>query len=114
MKKRESTIIVTIDTSRSEATSVGLIIDGKRFEKVSDARQAKSQILLPLIEQILQEEHITFDDIGEIRVHVGPGSFTGLRVGVSVAQMLGKLLSVPVNGKPVGETRPDYQESKWE
>lgn len=37
-------------------------------------------------------------DITEIQVKTGPGSFTGLRVGVSVAKTLGKLLHIPVNG----------------
>ena len=38
-------------------------------------------------------------DISEIEVNTGPGSFTGLRVGVSIANALGWALGIPVNGK---------------
>ena len=41
----------------------------------------------------------TIKDITEIEVNLGPGSFTGLRVGGSVANALGWLLGIPVNGK---------------
>jgi len=39
----------------------------------------------------------TIKDIKEIKINSGPGSFTGLRVGVTVANMLGFLLDIPVN-----------------
>ena len=44
-------------------------------------------------------------------VNRGPGSFTGLRVGVAIANALGFLLKIPVNGKRVGELEePVYNE----
>ena len=84
-----------IDTSNSEKIIVGF--DDKRFETL--ARQEKSQKLLPFIEELLKKENKTFKNISEIKVNTGPGSFTGLRVGVSVANALGWALGVPVNGK---------------
>ncbi len=39
----------------------------------------------------------------EIRVNTGPGSFTGLRVGASIANALGFLLKISVNSKKIGE-----------
>jgi len=84
-----------IDTSDREKIVVG--IDTKRFSE--NAREGASQKLLPLIEDSLKKEGKGFDDITEIEVATGPGSFTGLRVGVSVANALGWSLGVLVNGK---------------
>lgn len=83
-----------IDTSGTEKIIVG--IDKKRFE--AEARQEKSQKLLPFIDGILKKNGKKVEDITEINVNTGPGSFTGLRVGVSVANALGWVLGVPVNG----------------
>lgn len=114
MKKHSGFISLSIDTSDSEMTSVILSRDGTSIEKISDRSHFKSQVLIPLIEELLHEQHISLGDVSEIKLNVGPGSFTGLRVGVTVAQTLGKLLNVPVNGKPAGETALVYQKSKWE
>ena len=91
-----------IDTSDSEKIVVGL--DDKRSE--APARKDKSQKLLPFIDKLLKKEGKTIKDISEIEVNCGPGSFTGLRVGISVAQTLGWSLGIPVNGKDLrkGET----------
>jgi len=84
-----------IDTSNADKITVGL--DDKRFE--TTARQEKSQKLLPFIDELLKKQAKKLEDITEIEVATGPGSFTGLRVGVSVANALGWALGVPVNGK---------------
>jgi len=96
MKKQ---IIVCIDTSQINTVHVAVKIDGKRTEKTSDSRIMKSETIVPLIEQALGDMHLTVKDISAITVVTGPGSYTGLRVGLSVANMLGALLGVPVNGK---------------
>lgn len=84
-----------IDTSDGQKIMVG--IDDKRFK--TDARQEKAQKLLPFINEILKKEGKKIKEIKEIEVNTGPGSFTGLRVGVSVANALGWALDIPVNGK---------------
>ena len=91
-----------IDTSNSEKIVVGL--DGKKFE--TPAKKGASQRLLPFITELLKKEGKKLEDIKEIEVNTGPGSFTGLRVGVSVANALGWGLEIPVNGKDLkkGET----------
>ena len=48
---------------------------------------------------MLDLEKMDFKDLDGIEVETGPGSFTGLRVGVSVANALGFELDIPVNGK---------------
>lgn len=84
-----------IDTSDREKIVVG--IDEKRFE--TKAKDQKSQKLLPFIVEVLKKEGASLEKIKEIEVNTGPGSFTGLRVGVSVANALGWGLGIPVNGK---------------
>jgi tRNA threonylcarbamoyladenosine biosynthesis protein TsaB len=84
-----------IDTSDSEKIVVGL--DGERFE--TEARKEKSQKLLPFINELLKKKGKEIKDLKEIEVNTGPGSFTGLRVGVSVANAIGWTLGIPVNGK---------------
>jgi tRNA threonylcarbamoyladenosine biosynthesis protein TsaB len=86
-----------IDTSSAEKIVIGL--DNERFE--TDARQEKSQKLLPFIDETLRKKKKSMKDIKSIQVNTGPGSFTGLRVGVSVANTIGWVLDVKVNGKDV-------------
>lgn len=88
-----------IDTSGREKIIVG--IDSEKFE--TKARQEKSQKLLPFIDELLKKKDKKIEDITEIEVNTGPGSFTGLRVGVSVANALGWVLGAPVNGKDLSK-----------
>lgn len=70
----------------------------------------KSQQVLNLINQILKKNKKTLKEITAIKVETGPGSFTGLRVGLAVANALGWALKIPVNGKKVGElVEPKYE-----
>ncbi len=94
-------VILSLDTSDSKETRVALVFDGKRFEKTSQSKILKAQTVLPLIEEILRDCRISFSDISEVTVHIGPGSFTGLRVGAAIANTLGFLLDIPVNGQRV-------------
>lgn len=84
-----------VDTSNSEKIIIG--IDGNKI--VEDARQEKAQKLLEVIDRELASRGKSLKDISEIEVATGPGSFTGLRVGVSVANALGWALRVPINGR---------------
>lgn len=95
-----------IDTSNSEKIVVG--IDGKKH--TADSKKQKAQMLLPLIGAELKKNGKKIEDVTEIEVVTGPGSFTGLRVGVSIANTLGWVLNVPVNGKDVKKSPvvPNY------
>ncbi len=92
-------VILFIDTSAVDTARVSLTVDGGTFEKKKESRMLKSQTLLPLIGELLHEHSRALSDITDISVFLGPGSFTGLRVGCTVANALGMLLDIPVNGK---------------
>lgn len=103
-------IILSLNTTDNKEIQVSLAKDDKEFSASEMMSRDKTQVLLPLIERLLKEHHITLLDVSEIRVHVGPGSFTGLKVGVSVANTLGTILKIPVNGGEIGElVEPQYQ-----
>lgn len=92
-----------IDTSDREKIIIGL--NDKIF--TSKAKEGSSQELLPFIDEIFKKNKIYFKDLKEIEVATGPGSFTGLRIGVAVANTLGFALNIPVNGKKI-ETKINY------
>lgn len=90
--------ILLIDTTISNHIQVSLI-GTKKFSLSKSVTNLKSQALLPLIEKILQKSKIKLSDITEIKVNTGPGSYTGIRVGLSVANALAYVLGIKVNGK---------------
>lgn len=92
-----------IDTSDNKKIKVGLKIDKKAFYLSSNSTVLKSQAVLILIDKLLKKYRLRIKDITQIKVNLGPGSFTGVRVGVSVANALGFSLKIPVNGKKVGD-----------
>lgn len=96
MKKN---VILYIDTSVTERISTAIEFDGTRHEKTSKSNIARAQALLPLLTELLNEQKLPLTAISAITLNTGPGSFTGLRVGCTVANALGLLLGVPVNGK---------------
>jgi tRNA threonylcarbamoyladenosine biosynthesis protein TsaB len=103
-------VILCIDTSDNKEIKVGLTIDGKEHLMQKPLDRQKAQVVLPLLDELLKEHKLTVNEITEITVTAGPGSFTGLRVGVTIANTLGFLLKVPINGKEVGEmVEPVYQ-----
>lgn len=107
--------ILYIDTSDSKMVSVAISVNGKMKNKSSDVGNKKSQEVLPMIEKLLIENQLKLKDISEIKVDIGPGSFTGLRVGIAVANMLGTLLNIPVNGQTAGKiVSPIYEGSKYD
>ncbi len=103
------TKIIKIDTSNNKKISVTLINEGKKIEVFSESTLLKSEACLPLIENLLKKNKIQIEELDEIEVNEGPGSFTGLRVGVAIANAFSYLLKIPVNKKKIGElTAPVY------
>ncbi len=92
-----------INSSDSKEIVIGLEIDGKKYLLKHKVDSKKAQAILPLIEKILKKYSLRIEDINSISVNTGPGSFTGLRIGISIANTLRFSLKIPVNGKKVGE-----------
>ncbi len=98
-----------IDTRDNKQTIIRLTVGKKTFQQKSAAVSKNAQTILPLIEKILSKSSIKIGDIDEINVETGPGSFTGLRVGIAIANALSFAGQVRVNGKELGEiVLPEY------
>lgn len=92
-------MILCIDTKDQKTIKVSLKENGKIIKSLKEENEYGSQALLPLITKLLKAADCKLEALKEIEVETGPGSFTGLRVGVSVANALGFSLGIPVNGK---------------
>lgn len=81
-------LILNIDT----ATSVGSVClskDGQPIQTlVNDLQRDHAATMIPFIQEIMKEQQITADQLDAIAVSAGPGSYTGLRVGVATAKGL--------------------------
>lgn len=63
-----------------------------------DMTRGQAERLLPLLEDVLAEAGIVWGDLARIGVGVGPGNFTGIRIGVSAARGLALALEIPAIG----------------
>lgn len=108
-------MILKIDTTNRENISVELIdLNKKKILKLLSHQKPGSQVLLPLIVKILKKINIEFNQLTAIEINPGPGSFTGTRVGITVANILGFALKIPVNGKKGKIVEVIYEKSKFD
>jgi tRNA threonylcarbamoyladenosine biosynthesis protein TsaB len=100
-------MILTLDTS-TPLCKMSLLDGGS--VKSSKQWQADRRLALELLEQLetfLQENELTFQDLKGLIVFRGPGSFTGLRIGITVMNTLADSLKIPI----VGETNDGWQQT---
>ncbi len=93
------TLILAIDTSMN-ACSAGVFdvernIAASRTEMMD---RGQSESLMPMITDVISRAGIKFPDLDAVAVTRGPGTFTGIRVGLSAARALGMALEIPVYG----------------
>lgn len=101
--------ILKIDTSNNLMTSIELEKSGRSFNIEEKRGKPGDQNVLRLIEKILKDNKIKLEDLNSIEVNTSSGSFTGLRVGVAIANALAFGINVSVNGKKLGEiAEPTY------
>lgn len=92
-------MILYIDTKEQKIIRVSLKSNEQVVKSLSKENEYGSQVLLPLIMKLLKTANCKLSTLKGIEVETGPGSFTGLRVGVSVANALGFALGIPANSK---------------
>ena len=85
--------ILVFDTTSRDQTSVALVIDDKIEKRIAPVLAQDLQVLA---DQQLKSAKIVPQDIKQIAVLVGPGSYTGTRMGVAAANTLGWLLDKPI------------------
>lgn len=94
--------ILSIDTA-GLACSIGYYCAQREecFSETQNLGKGYAEHLMPQISRVLKKADRTYKDLGKIVVTNGPGGFTGLRVGLSVAKSLAMALDIPVLGVSV-------------
>jgi tRNA threonylcarbamoyladenosine biosynthesis protein TsaB len=95
-------VILGIDTATAATTVALWAPDGPAVERRDDpapgARPAHASRVLVLAEEVLQAAGASWDDVDRLAVGVGPGGFTGLRLGIATARALAQARGLPVVG----------------
>jgi len=89
------TTILAVDTS-TEACSVALQIGNETIAQYADEPRSHSRLLMPMVQQVLAEAQIKVNQLDAIGVSIGPGSFTGLRIGFAAVQGMAYGADIPV------------------
>lgn len=95
--------VLGIETATRVAGAAVVNEDRLIAERFVNNRKTHSQNLLPMIQQVLEDTGITPRELGGIAVSGGPGSFTGLRIGMAAAKSMAQVLGIPVAGVPTLE-----------
>lgn len=92
-------MILSINTA-TEYVSIAIYDQNKNIsQEISwESYRTQSKELLPKIDKLLNKNNFKLSDLSAIAVNIGPGSYTGLRVGVSVANSLAWSLDIPIIG----------------
>ncbi len=91
-------MLLAFDTSSSTVSVALHDGDGVVAEQSSEQAMRHGEQLAPLVAEVLAAAGVSRTDLTAIAVGVGPGPFTGLRVGLVTARTLGLVLGVPVHG----------------
>lgn len=89
---------LAIDTARERLQLALLQPDGALDTEIREIAKGHAEAVFPAIAALLGRSGQTYRDVERIGVSSGPGSFTGLRIGLSAARGLGLALDVPVLG----------------
>jgi tRNA threonylcarbamoyladenosine biosynthesis protein TsaB len=90
--------LLALDTATSAAAVALMTAAGAAHGATPDPSERHGRNLLPAVRELLRNAGLTARDLGGIAVGLGPGSYTGLRIGVTAAKTLAYALGVPLVG----------------
>lgn len=100
-------LILTIRTDQPEA-EIGLLNDDEQKAHATwQAHRLLAETIHLKIKDLLAAQKVELEELGGIVVFRGPGSFTGLRIGISVANALAGSLKIPI----IGAAGDDWQKT---
>ena len=89
-------MLLAVETTAATA-SAALFRDGVLVaQREADAGKKHAETMLPLIDDLLEENGVTIAQIDQFAVDIGPGSFTGVRIGVSLVNALAFATGKPI------------------
>lgn len=94
--------VLGLDTSTAATAACLLRADGEAFELVPEPSAltrppAHAAELMPALAHVLEAGGLGFDDLDALAVGIGPGTFTGLRIGIATARAVAAARSLPVH-----------------
>ena len=89
-------MILFIDT-HDELITIGLEYNDKLFIKTKESEYSHSIFTMPMIKEIFEENNLNINDLDKVIVVNGPGSFTGIRIGLTIAKTLAYTLNIKIN-----------------
>ena len=92
-----SSKILALDTA-TENCSVALQVDDKVYVRSEVAPRDHTKKILPMVDEVLKEAGLTLADLAALAFGRGPGSFTGVRIGIGIAQGLAFGADLPMIG----------------
>lgn len=88
---------LAFDTSAAHCAAA-LLLGGRIIVRSEAMARGQAERLMPLLQEVLENEGLRFGDLGRIGVGIGPGNFTGIRISVAAARGLALSLGVPAIG----------------
>lgn len=92
-----------IDTTDNKNVFAKIEIPEGKYVAKSDSKNPRPDSIVNLIEKALKKGNIAIQEIDEINVNEGPGSYTGIKVGVSVANAISFAFGKKINNKKLGQ-----------
>lgn len=96
---QKNQVLLAIDTA-GPRLQLALITSDHVDDLVRDIAKGHAEIIFDQIDKLLKRNQLAYKDLTRLAVTTGPGSFTGLRIGLSAARGLGLSLDIPVIGIP--------------
>ena len=89
--------VLAFDTARTYCAAC-LLLDGQPIVRVDDMAKGQAEHLMPMLEEVLHAQGLSWADLAAIGVGTGPGNFTGIRISVAAARGLALGLGIPAVG----------------
>lgn len=94
------TLTLAIDTAAPRLQLALLLADGRVDTSIDDIATGHAELIFTRIAALLARNSMGYPDLTRVVVTTGPGSFTGLRIGLSAARGIGLARDIPVIGVP--------------